>query len=305
MPLRLPRLAATLILVLPVLLAGCASVERLAITRASPLRWHGHSRIELPLSLDSVGRPVVPGRILGQDTMVLVDSGGGWPLMTPALAAAAGARADGATLINGRGYDTAAGLPLQLGAASMDLHKVAIGAQTAEIQFALGPELFLQAIVEMDFDARRLTLIRPGAFRPPAAAAIPVRIASNKPTVQLNVNGHAEPVCAILDTGFNAGVALSGDVLAALALPRGAAHTSVTGPGGAQWSAPARAALEQVAFGGQHYRDVPLTEKKSDVAWSCPNLLGMAVLSRHRLVFDLGNQRVWLLPRAAATVSRR
>jgi hypothetical protein len=31
----------------------------------------------------------------------------------------------------------------------------------------------------------------------------------------------------------------------------------------------------------------------------------MAVLSRHRLVFDLRNRQVWLLPRSLATVSRR
>jgi predicted aspartyl protease len=305
MPSRLPRLAATLCLLVPLLITGCASIEKLAVTRASPLRWNGHDRIELPLSRDSVGRPVVPGRILGEDTAVLVDSGGGWPLMTPALAAAAGARADGATTINGRSYATAADVPLQLGGASIELGKVAIGHQTAETEFALGPELFLQAVVEMDFDAGRLTLIRPGTFRSPAVAALPVQIVANKPTVQLHVNGRDEPVCAILDTGFNSGLALSGEVLAALALPRGAAETSVTGPGGAQWSAPARAALEQVSFGNQRYRDVPLTEKKSDVAWSCPNLLGMAVLSRHRLVFDLRNRQVWLLPRSLATVSRR
>jgi hypothetical protein len=305
MPPRLPRLAATLVLAIPLLLGGCASIENLAVTRASPLRWNGHSRVELPLALDSVGRPVVPGRILGQDTAVLVDSGGGWPVMTPVLAAASGARADAVTTINGRRYSTTAGLPLQLGGASIELHKVAIGQQTAETQFALGPELFLQAIVDMDFDAGRLTLIQPGSWQPPAAAAIPVQIVSNKPTVQLRVNGRAESVCAILDTGFNSGLALSGEVLAGLALPRGAAETSITGPGGAQWSAPAQAALEQVAFGGQQYRDVPLTEKKSDVAWACPNLLGMAVLSQHRLVFDLGNRRVWLLPRSLGTVSRR
>ena len=170
MPPRLPHFAATLVLWIPLLLGGCASIEKLAITSASPLRWNGHDRVELPLSLDSVGRPVVPGRILGADTAVLVDSGGGWPLMTPALAAAAGARADGATTINGRSYFTAADLPLQLGGASLELRKVAIGQQSAETQFALGPELFLQAIVEMDFDAGRLTLVRPGTFQPPAAA---------------------------------------------------------------------------------------------------------------------------------------
>jgi hypothetical protein len=300
-PLRLlPALFA-----MPLLIGGCASLDTMAITRLSPMDWNGHTRIELPMTLDSVGRPTVPARIAGEPAMVLVDSGGGWPSMTPALAEAAGVRSDGATVVNGHTYATVADLPLQLGPGSIDLHKVAIGHQTAETQFALGPELFLQAIVDMDFDAGRMTLIQPGAYKPPPGTPIPVQITWAKPTVQLRVNGHARQVCAILDTGFNSGVALSGEVLDALALPQAAGHTTLTGLGGRRWNVPSLAPLDEVGFSNQLYRDVPVTEKKSDVAWPCPNLLGMAVLSRHRVIFDLKNERVWLLPRASGIVSQR
>ncbi len=298
------RLPATL-LALPLLIGGCASLDTMAIARLSPMDWNGHSRIELPLTLDSVGRPTVPGRIAGEPTMVLIDSGGGWPSMTQALAEAAGVRADGSTVMNGHTYATTGGLPVQLGPGSIDLHKVAIGHQTAETQFALGPELFLQAIVDMDFDAGRMTLIQPAAYRPPPGNPIPVQLTWAKPTVQLRVNGHAQQVCAILDTGFNSGLALSGEVLSALALPKAAGQTTLSGLGGARWNVPALAPLDEVGFSDQLYRDVPVTEKKSDVEWPCPNLLGMAVLSRHHVIFDLKNQRVWLLPRATAVVSRR
>lgn len=305
MPPRLLSPAARLLPAALLALGGCASVDRLAITRLSPMDWNGHSRIELPLTLDSVGRPTVPASIHGQQTTVLIDSGGGWPSMTHALADATRVRAAGSTLMNGHSYATTADLPLRLGAGSIDLYKVAIGHQTAETQFALGPELFLQAIVDMDFDAGRMTLIHPATYTPPAADAVPVQLVSSKPTVQLTLNGHAQPVCAILDTGFNAGLALSGEVLSALALPQAAGHTTVKAFGGRQWNVPALAALEEVGFSGQLYRDVPLTEKKSDVTWTCPNLLGMAVLSRHRVIFDLKNQRVWLLPRSGGTLSSR
>jgi hypothetical protein len=293
----------TALIAMPLLIGGCASLDTMAITRLSPMDWNGHSRIELPMTLDSVGRPTVPARIAGEPAMVLIDSGGGWPSMTPALATAAGVRADGSTLMNGHAYATTAGLPLQLGPGSIDLHKVAIGHQTAETQFALGPELFLQAIVDMDFDAGRMTLIRPESWKPPSGESIPVQLTGSKPTVQLRVNGHAQEVCAILDTGFNSGVALSGEVLSALALPQAAGHTTLSGLGGARWNVPALAPLDRVGFSNQLYRDVPVTEKKSDVAWPCPNLLGMAVLSNHRVIFDLKNQRVWLLPRATGVVA--
>jgi hypothetical protein len=304
MPPRLPRLA-TLLVATPLWISGCASLDTMAITRLSPMDWNGYSSIELPLTLDSVGRPTVPGRIAGEATMVLIDSGGGWPSMTQALATAVGARTDGSTVMNGQTYATTAGLPVQLGPGSIELHKVAIGHQTAETQFALGPELFLQAIVDMDFDAGRMRLIQPAAFKPPPGDPVPVQLTWAKPTVRLRVNGHAQEVCAILDTGFNSGVALSGEVLSALSLPQAAGQTTLTGLGGARWNVPALAPLEQVGFSNQLYRDVPVTEKKSDVEWPCPNLLGMAVLSRHRVIFDLKNQRVWLLPRATGMVSRR
>jgi predicted aspartyl protease len=126
-----------------------------------------------------------------------------------------------------------------------------------------------------------------------------------KPTVQLRVNDQQQQVCAILDTGFNSGVALTGEVLDGFALPQAAGHTMLAGFGGVRWQAPVLAPLEQVHFGTQHYRNVSLTEKKSGGEWECPNLLGMAVLSQHHVVFDLKHRRVWLLPRSAGIVSQR
>jgi predicted aspartyl protease len=305
MPLRLQRLPATFVLAIALPLGGCASMGGLAITAHSPLQWNGHNRIELPLALDSVGRPIVPARIMGHETMVLVDSGGGWPSMTQALAAATGVQVSGTASINGGTYESAADVPLQLGSGTIELHKVAIGPQTMETQFALGPELFLQAVVDMDFDAGRMTLLRPGAGTPSAADALPVQLVQGKPTVQLRVNGRQQQVCAILDTGFNSGVALTSEVLGELALPQLAGHTMLTGFGGVRWQVPALAPLQQVEFGAQSYRDIPITEKKSGGEWDCPNLLGMAVLSHHRVIFDLQHRRVWLLPRSGGILSQR
>ncbi len=295
-------------LTLAVLLAGtaCAPLDRLQTTARSPLDWNGHNRIELPLTLDSVGRPTVPGRIMGHDTMVLIDSGGGYPSMTEALAAAAGAQVTDSAIVNGSTYEAAENVPVQLGAGSIELRKVTVGEQTVETQFTLGPELFLQAIVDMDFDAGRMTLIQPAIWTPPAdRTPIPVQLWGTKPTVQLRVNGHEQSLCAILDTGFNSGVALSGEVLTQLALPHVEGQSALTGFGGVKWQAPALAPLREVGFSEQMYRDVPLSEKKSATQWACPNLLGMAVLSRHHLIFDLQNHRVWMLPRSSGTLSAR
>jgi len=224
--------------------------------------------------------------------------------MTPALADTVGARARGTAVVNGATYAAATGVPVQLGAASLELDRVTIGEQTADTQFVIGPELLLQAVVDMDFDNGRLTIIRPDAWTPPTAAPLDVHLWWTKPTVQLRVNGREQPVCAVLDTGFNAGVALSGEVLDALALPRTAARTMLTGFGGVRWNAAVPAPLDEVRFGDEIIRNVPLTEK-SGAQWDCPNLIGMALLSRHHLVFDLPHHRVWLLPRPLAAVAGR
>jgi predicted aspartyl protease len=302
---RLPRPLLPLALFALLPFAGCASLNRIAVTSSSPMDWNGHSRIELPMELDSVGRPTVPAKVMGQEAMVLVDSGGGWPSMTHELAAAAGARTSGSTVVNGVSYATAAGVPVQLGRGTIELQKVAIGEQTAETQFALGPELFLQAIVDMDFDSGRMTLIRPDAWTPPPAAPVPLQLWWTKPTVQLNVNGNRQPVCAVVDTGFNSGVALSGAALGALSVPQARAQTTITGFGGVRWQASSLEPLREVGFSSQRYEDVPVSEKKSAVEWECPNLLGMAVLSQHRVIFDLRNRRMWLLPRTTSLVSSR
>jgi len=305
MPLRPTRPAGLLLLAAVLPFAGCASLNRIATTNRSPLDWNGQRRIELPLTLDSVGRPNVPARINGQEVLVLIDSGGGWPSMTPALATATGERARGTAVVNGATYAAATSVPVQLGSASLQLDRVTIGEQTADTQFTIGPELLLQAVVDMDFDNGRVSIIRPDAWTPPPDEPVDVHLWWTKPTVELHVNDQQQPVCAVLDTGFNAGVALSGEELDALALPRSAGVTTVTGFGGVRWNAATLPSLHEVRFSDQHYRDVPLTEKKSGVQWDCPNLVGMGVLSHHHIVFDLPHRRIWLLPRATATVASR
>jgi hypothetical protein len=39
---------------------------------------------------------------------------------------------------------------------------------------------------------------------------------------------------------------------------------------------------------------VPSQDKKD----RCRSLVGMAVLSRHHLIIDMGRRRIWMLPRA-------
>jgi predicted aspartyl protease len=285
----------------------------------SPISWNGHSSIELPLTLDSRGLPTVPVRISGRDATAYIDSGATTSSMTPAMAATAGVQSLGLRNVNGRKFETAGNVSVELGPASIKLHAVTISGLPAKTELLLGMELFLQAVVDFDFDAGRLTLIRPDAFTAPASKPVSLQVRGStllnmaqifgltEPVtvqmrgsvpIQLKVNDHQHTIDAFLDTGTNAGILLTAKVVSELALPRDLMHMIArTGFGGERQVVPSLAALEEVRIGDQIYRNVPAYETPEDQAGPF-NFLGMPVLSRHHLIFDLQRNRVWLLPRS-------
>jgi hypothetical protein len=67
---------------------------------------------------------------------------------------------------------------------------------------------------------------------------------------------------------------------------------------GERWERPELSALEEVKLEGLSFRNVNVAH--SNGAAKCANVIGMEVLSRHRLVFDLKNRRIWFLPRSGS-----
>jgi hypothetical protein len=307
----------SLILAAPLLLAACqtapvqntpaqaAPVQPAPIqedTPASPLNWNGQNSIELPLTLDRGRRPTVPVRVMGRDTTALLDSGSGIPAISRTVATDAGIGKLQAE-VNGQRVDTVSNIPLELGRMSTVLPMAVLIDHNAERPVVLGAEIFLHAIVEMDFEAGRLRLFRPATFTPPPAQPVPVVLWNSVPTLQLTVNGQARQICAVIDTGFNGGLALTSEIVTELALPPDpAGGTRVARDGfGNRYERPLLAPLNELRFGSLAYQNVPVTQSLPlPLAGSqqCGNVLGMAVLYRLRLIFDLQNQRVWLLPRA-------
>src|SRR5690606_41764057 len=109
-----------------------------------------------------------------------------------------------------------------------------------------------------------------------------------------------ESLCAIIDTGFTGGVAVTDDDAKKLSLREHPAGGRVVygGGDGETWVRPRLADLSEIHLGTLTFRNVPAAYARGGIG-ECGNLLGMEILSRHRVIFDLGNQRVWLLPRAA------
>jgi predicted aspartyl protease len=290
---------------LMVLLAGlcaCETVTKFALTTMSPLGWNAQTRIELPLVVDASRRPLIRTQIKGQDALALLDTGANFPAVSPALADATGAKK--ATLGKGKDKeDVLEDVPVQLGPASIKLGYVRIGDMSEGELLVLGFAVFSQAIVEINFDTSRLTLVHPDAFTPPEGPALRVKTMHGVPTVDLKIDGHAKPVCTIIDTGTNAGLVLSTDVVDELALPRNPAF-SAKGEGfdGKQMVATGLAQIGELRIGDHLFRNVPAMEVPPRVLHGrerCDSILGMALLSRYNLVLDMKKQRMWLLPRSS------
>ncbi len=187
---------------------------------------------------------------------------------------------------------------IEYGPVSQELAGVLVVDIPGYEEFIAGQNLFSQAVVELDFDRGLVTLIRPGAFIPPADKPLSVQFPVSVPTVQIKVNGHDEPVCAIVDTGFYGGVILSPKTVGKLALASiPGSKVRGGGVGGREYEAPALEPLKELRVGDRLYQDVPLAVDPMSKG-RCSALLGMKILSKHRIIFDLGNRRMWLLPRS-------
>lgn len=205
---RLSHLIGSLLVAVLLPLGSCQSLGNWAAGQLSPIAWDGETRIELSLTPTRWGSPTVPVRVMGQDATALVDSGASLPVMSRALAVATGTRVRGSgPKVNGKRRENAENVPIQFGSVSTKLGLAVIDDHPDGPSVVLGANLFLQAVVDMDFDAGRLTLINPKTFTPPPQDPLPVKLLAAVPTIQLKLNGHAHEVCAIVDTGYNAGVA--------------------------------------------------------------------------------------------------
>ena len=236
---------------------------------------------------------------MGQDTIALLDSGAGIPAISRVLVAGAGGN-KAKPKVNGQQVEAVNDVPLEMGAMSMTLPMAILIDHNAERPLVVGSELFLHAVVEMDFGSGRLMLVRPETFVPPAGEPVPVKLWNGVPTLQLQVNGNARQICAVIDTGFNGGLALAPELVTELGLaPDPAGGTRVAQDGfGNRYERPLLAPLAEMRFGQLVYNNVPVTHGLPlPDAGACGNVLGMTVLYRHRLVFDLAHARVWFQPR--------
>lgn len=193
----------------------------------------------------------------------------------------------------GIGEDRSVGVA-GLRAATLNLASLS-GITRQPFSMLLGRDFLRAVVMDVDFPRARVAFHQPGVWRPFAGAvAVPVRERAGALLVQVAVET-AAPFEVMVDTGATGALALSEDAARAAGLLDGRRVTrarSVT-LGGIGQNRIVRAGT--VRFAGQLVRDVPVQIYDPSLKGAIPNgLLGLGLLARHRMGFDLAGRRILL-----------
>jgi hypothetical protein len=265
----------------------------------------------VPFELFRGNRIIVPARINGHETRVMLDTGASMTTLNREYARSIGLPEGFKMMAKGAGGDTEAelvsGLTMEIGGyrtrnasvGVMDLWPIerSIGMPITAI---FGRDFFNSAVISIDWAGKRLRISAPDSFRP-SADATTVALAKIGPfnTIPVSIAG-APPIAALLDLGNGGALVLPrtywGDRAELTTLRSAAAR--VGGVGGMH---PARAALvPQVRLAGANFAAVPalLSESGNDTDPTQMANVGVGLLKQFKVDLDLGRGRIFLAPRA-------
>ena len=276
---------------------------------------HAHS---VPFELFRGNRIVVPARINGRETEVILDTGASATTIDRAYARSIGLPEGQKVTARGAGGTVEAeivpGVSIDLGGmrfdnltvAVMDMSLVSRGiGRPANI--ILGREFFNSAVVSIDWAANRLNVSSHEAFKPEAGAT-ELKLARIGPfnTIPVSVAG-GQPIRALLDLGNGANLALPRTYWAGRKELTGLRYAEgrLGGVGGlhaSRW-----ATVPSVTLAGQSFADVPtvLSETGNDHEPEKMANVGIGLLKQFKVSLDLGRDRIYLTPRSDAPAFER
>lgn len=260
------------------------------------------------------GRIFVPVTVNGHPVTAILDSGAGTAVLDSSFAVSAGLKQLGAVPLSGENAIGAGalitGLEIGLGGATLknatvtttDLRSLGVVQPVV-----MGEDIFRGAVVDLDFPGRRLALRDPAGFRPPAGAiAVSLVYDGADELVPLSIEG-GPPAPFILDTGFPMALRISPHLAKAQDLLTGRPSVAISA-GGIGGSAPGQiASVRGVSLGGVGFANVPVMFSN---AWPSASytdrvqgLLGVALLSRFRVIVDWPAGRLYLIPAPGAATA--
>ncbi|HXA40088.1 MAG TPA: aspartyl protease family protein [Phenylobacterium sp.] len=179
----------------------------------------------------------------------------------------------------------------------MDLSAVARVVQRP-VQVLLGRDVFDQAVVDIDFQDRRISLIPRTEFIPPGDAPLSLRPSADLRSLFIVVAG--APTEAILDLGNAGGLLLDRDFAEVNHLLAGRRLSTELAVGADGPRESVQASLDRVRLGGLAFDGVP-TVVTPGLTSRVPANVGLQLLSRFRLTIDFGGDRIWMTPYPDAT----
>ena len=283
----------------------------LASALAAPTAFAETSSISFDRS--SQGHVVIAVSVNGEAGYAILDNGAGTSLVDRGFAEGLGLIAPGTRAI----FNRAGGSPvrrkavirvgdfeLKVKAGVMDLRPLA-DASGKHIIAVVGEEFFVDRVVEIHFSTQSVTFRDRKEFSPPAGdAPIALKSAdSAKARILFDLEGLT--VEAVLDLGASYTLAVPQGATAKRWLAEGRPWTeqfsgSVHGDQ-LRSSSNRLMTAKSVAIGGLTLRDVPsdVLSQKWLVAPSGAGI-GVNLLSRFDLIFDIKGKRIWMTPNATA-----
>jgi predicted aspartyl protease len=166
------------------------------------------------------------------------------------------------------------------------------------IDAVVGGNVFRAYVIEIDFEAQRLSLHDRTAFQPPAdARLVPLAAENQQMAVPISIEGQGE-IRALLDLGNNVPLIVSPGPARRLGLLKDrAVSTALMGAQGPTTVAQITT-VKTVALAGEQFDNVPVLVPQRSVALDAN--LGLPILQRFRLYLDFGGHRMWLGPPNAA-----
>ena len=290
--------------------AGCAQI-------ATPTVSAVPGAAEIPFELFRGSRIVLQGQINGIATPMILDSGAGVTTIDDDFARRIGLRGGMKITAEGAGGEQDAELfqDVALEVGNLRLSGVTVAALELEaiekgigrpIPVILGRELFMNSIVELDFDRNVLALSPQAGFVAPAGAAeVRLRRDGTLHYLPISIDGLPE-VEAALDLGNGGTLSISKEY--ADATPKLAAFPSAIGFGGGVGGLHElrKTTLPNVRIGGFSFANVPAdVGMRAGGPYARRANAGIQLFKPFRVTLDLGRDRLWLERSATPPLFRK
>ena len=165
------------------------------------------------------------------------------------------------------------------------------------VQVLLGRDVFDQAVVDIDFPRRVISLLPREGFVPPTAPPLPLKRSGDLRSVPIRVAGVEMP--AILDLGNTNPLLIDEQFAEHYEFFKDRRVTTALGVGAEGPHPETLATLDGVELGGVRFDAVPVT-LAGNLSSKAPANVGLPLLARFHLTIDFAGERIWLTPQADA-----